>query len=156
MDEVTQAVVWEAPEHHHYEKTSDWFWVLGIIALGASIAVFFLGNFLLALLIIIGAGVIALIASREPEILEFAVTLRGVKLGDTIHPYNTLESYYLDEDDPDRPQLLIKSTQLFSPLLVIPIPAEYIDDIEDLLATRLEEEELEEPLSHKILEFFGF
>jgi len=32
----------------------------------------------------------------------------------------------------------------------------YIDDIDDMLSARLPEEHIEEPISEKILEFFGF
>ncbi|MEZ4194956.1 MAG: hypothetical protein R3B53_00960 [Candidatus Paceibacterota bacterium] len=42
------------------------------------------------------------------------------------------------------------------PLLVIPLPPDNIDDIEDILKDRLPEEHLEEPLFVKILEIFGF
>ncbi|MEZ4200500.1 MAG: hypothetical protein R3B69_02820 [Candidatus Paceibacterota bacterium] len=78
MDEVAHAVFWEAPEHHHFEKGSDWFWALGIIALCGAVAAFFLGNFLLSLLIIIAACAMALVAARDPRVVDFAVTTRGV------------------------------------------------------------------------------
>lgn len=156
MEEETKAVLWEAPEHHHFERTNDWYWALGIVALCAAVAAFFLGNFLLALLVIVGAFVVALVAVREPSILEHAVTTRGIQLGDTLYPYSTLESYAIDEIDYKGPQLLIKSKKIFMPLLIMPIPEEYVDEIDMIVGSRLEEEELEEPLTHKILEALGF
>ena len=36
MAEAIKAVTWEAPEHHHIEKRSDWFWVLGILAIAGA------------------------------------------------------------------------------------------------------------------------
>ena len=42
------------------------------------------------------------------------------------------------------------------PLIIMPIPEDHIDDIESIIESRLPEEHLEEPLAHKILEFFGF
>jgi hypothetical protein len=39
---------------------------------------------------------------------------------------------------------------------VIPIPADHLDDIDNLLKEKLEEEELQEPLLMKVLELFGF
>jgi hypothetical protein len=38
----------------------------------------------------------------------------------------------------------------------MPIPEEFIDEIEAILEPRLAEEHLEEPLAHKLLEIFGF
>lgn len=156
MQEVTQAVTWEALEHHHFEKGSDWYWVLWIIGICASVAAFFFGNFLLALLILIGAGSVTLVSARKPEIIPFSVSTRGIRVGDDLYPYTALESYYIDTEYELGPQLLVKSKRIYMPLLVIPIPEEYIDEIEDLLRDRLSEEELHEPLVHKIFEWLGF
>lgn len=156
MEEVTRAITWEAPEHHHFEKSNDWFWVLGIVAISGALAAFFWGNFLFAIVILIGAGSMALLASREPAVIKFSVTTRGVRMGDRLYPYSTMDSFCIDEENPLGPQLLLKSKKLHMPLLILPIPPEYIDDIDDLLIDRLPEEELEEPLANKILEFFGF
>lgn len=156
MAEQIRAITWEAPEHHHIEKGSDWFWVLGIVAITSSVAAFFFGNFLLALLIVIAALVVTLVANRAPEIIPFAVTARGLRVNNVLYPYSTLESFYIDEEDPKGAQLLAKSKRLFMPLIIMPIPEEYIDDIEDIIEGRLPEEHLEEPFANKILEFFGF
>lgn len=156
MAEVTQAIVWEAPEHHHVDKSSDWFWVLGIIALCGAVAAFFLGNFLFALVVLLGAGVMALRAVKPPEIVTFMVGNKGVRAGEKLFTYSALESYFIDEEDEKGPQLLLKAKSMYSPLIVMPIPEEYLDEIEDILRERLPEEELQEPLGHKLLEMFGF
>ena len=151
-----RAITWEAPEHNHFEKSSDWFWALGILALCGSIAAFFFGNFLFAILILIAAAVVAMNANREPEIIPYAITTRGLRVGEELYPYSTLEAYYIDEDAPDGPELLARSEKMFMHMIVMPIPEEHIEDIEDILETRLPEEYLEEPFFTKLLEFFGF
>lgn len=157
MAEVLKAVSWEAPEHRHIENSNDWFWALGIIALCGAVAAFFFGNFLFALLILLGAGVIALRAVKPPKIVSFMVGNKGVRVGERLFPYSTLESYRVDEDESDGPVLLLKAKGVHLPLLVLPIPEDHVDDIEILLQDRLpEEEDLKEPLGHKILEIFGF
>ncbi len=140
----------------HGKKGSDWFWVLGIVTLAVTIAAILLGNVLFGILIFIAGLVSALHANREPEMIEYAVTTRGIQVGDKMYPYNTLEVFFIDEENPEGPQLLVRSEKLLMPLLVIPVPEEYLDEIEDILASRLPEEYLEEPLAHKLLEFFGF
>lgn len=155
-EEVTRAVTWEAPEHHHIEKGSDWFWALGIVALCGAIAAFFFGNFLFAILILVGGAAMALAAAKRPSVIPFSVSTRGIRVGDKIFPYSTLEAYFIDEENPNGPQLLLRSKRLYMPLIIMPIPQEYVHEIEDLLVTRLPEEELEEPLANKILEMFGF
>lgn len=156
MDDTIRAITWEAPEHHHIEKGSDWFWVLGIIAACGAIAAFFLGNYLFALVILLGSGVVALRTVKPPRVVPFMVGRRGVRAGEKLFPYSSLESFCIDEEDERGPQLLLKSSRLHMPLIVMPIPEEHLYDIEELLRERLPEEELHEPLGHKLLELFGF
>ena len=156
MAEVLRAVTWEAPEHHHIEKSSDWFWILGILAVAASIVAILFGNILFGIVILLCAAAMTLVAMQEPNVIPFAVTVRGVRVGPDLYPYSTLESFFIDEEHPLGPQLLVKSERYFMPLIIMPIPEDHIDDIESIIETRLPEEHLEEPLAHKILEFFGF
>ena len=153
-EDFLSGVTWEAPEHHHVEKGSDWFWVLGIVAGCASVAVLLFGNFLFALVILLGACAMALVAA--PAVLPFAVTTRGVRVGETLYPYSTLEAYCIDEQGSMGPQLLVRSRRLFMPLIILPLPEEYVDDVEFLLRDRLPEDDIEEPLANKLLELFGF
>ncbi len=155
MAEQLRGVVWEAPEHHHEEKKSDWYWIAGIAIASFSAASLFLGNILLGVAILVGGAVMLILASRDPKTITYAVTVRGLRIDDKLYPYTTLKSYYIDEDSLDGPDLLVRSEKLFMPLLILPLPEEYIDDIEDIIAERLPEEHLQEPLAHKILEIVG-
>ena len=130
-----RAISWEAPEHHHVEKGNDWFFALAIIILALVIVAVLFDNVLFALLIGLAGGALGVSAAKRPAIVP---------------------SYNIDEDDPRGPQLLVKSQQRFLPLIVMPIPVDHVDDIEDILKERLEEEELVEPFLVKILELFGF
>lgn len=156
MDAAPRAVNWEAPEHNHTEKGGDWFFAFTIIFIAIVLAAVLLGNTLFALLMTIAGLTLAISASRRPSIIPFSVNVRGVRVGDELYPYSTLESYYIDEDEPKGPQLLLKARRHFMPLLILPLPPDYIDDVEEILTGRLPEEHLEEPFFVKILEIFGF
>ena len=97
-----------------------------------------------------------ILAMREAKIVPYAVTLRGLRVEDKLYPYSTLESFFIDEDNPIGPMLLARSEKLFMPLIIMPLPDEYLDDIEQILSNRLPGEHLEEPFVNKVLEFFGF
>ena len=156
MDEVTTAITWEAPEHAHFEKGADWYWILGIVTISVAVGAFFFGNFLFAILICVAGSAMGIMAAREPAIIPFAVSARGVRIGEQVYPYSSLDGYRVDDEDPIGPRLFLRSKQLHATLLVMPLPEEYVEEIEDLVSVRLPEADLEEPLLHKVLEFFGF
>jgi len=156
MEQSPRSITWEAPEHHHIEKGNDWFFALAILIVAMVIVAILFGNVLFALLLGLAGGALAVSAAKQPSIVSFAVTLRGIKVADNLYPYGTLDSYHIDEENPRGPQLLIKSDRKLMPLIVMPLPEDHIDDIDDILKEKLEEEHLEEPLFMKILELFGF
>ena len=157
MAESVRAVTWEAPEHHHIEGGSgDRYWILGILSISIFVVAILLDSMLFGILIILAASVITLLSFKVPRIIPFAVTTRGVRIDDKLFPYSTLESFFLDDDNPQGPQLLIKSKHYFMPLVVIPIPEDGSHEIEKIIEIRLAEEHLEEPLANKILEWLGF
>jgi hypothetical protein len=151
-----RAVSWEAPEFYYTEKGADWYFALGIIVVSCAVAALFLGNILLALLSIIAGMALAVAAAKRPAVVPFAVTVRGVRIGNALYPFGHLESYHIDEDDPRGPQLLLHAKRKFMPLLIMPLPPEYVDEIESILRGRLPEDYLEESLAVKVLEYFGF
>lgn len=154
--QAIQPIRWEAEEHQHIDKGSDWYWALGIISVvGAVVAIIF-GNILFAIVILLSAVLMAVVSLRGPAVVEFAVTARGIRVDDELHPYSTLASFYIDEEDPRGPILLVRTQHTFRPLLVVPLPPEIVEEIDDVLAERLPEEHLEESLAHRLLEFFGF
>ncbi|MEY3783714.1 MAG: hypothetical protein RLZZ230_36 [Candidatus Parcubacteria bacterium] len=156
MEPTPRSIAWEAPEHHHVEKGNDWFFALAIIIIALVVAAILFDNVLFALLIGLSGGALAVSGAKRPSIVPYAVSVRGVKIEDKLYPFSALESYRIDEEDPRGPQLLIKVSKKIMPLIVIPIPKDHVDNIENMLKDKLVEEELEESLFIKVLELFGF
>lgn len=156
MAEVTRAVTWEAPAHHHIEKGHDWFWAIGLVAVAGSVAAFALGNALFGVVILLGAISMIIFGLSTPHMVFFAVTTRGIRIEHELYPFSSLDSFCIDEDHVHGPHLFVKSKKLLMPLIILPIPPEYIDEIDELVGARLPEEELEEPIATRLLEFFGF
>ena len=156
MEPSIRAISWEAPEHNHFDKNGDWFMILAIIITALVVAAVLVGNTLFAVLIAVAGVTMAISTAKKPNIISFGVSVRGVRVGDRLYPYTTLKAYHIDEEGGNGPQLLILSKQRFVPLISLPLPVEYIDDVEDIMAGRIAEKYLEEPLLLKILEKFGF
>ncbi len=149
-------ISWDAPEHHHTEKGSDWFWALGIITIASSVAMIVYGNVLFGIVILLAGTVTALLSSKKPRMITYSVSLRGVRIGNDLHPYSTLKCFYLDEEHPQTAQLFLQSKHLLAPLMIIPVPEDAVEDIEYFLEERLPEEHLEESIGHRLLELLGF
>lgn len=156
MPEQLRGIAWEALEHHHIKKKSDWFWIAGIIIVAITIASILLGNMLFGIMVFTGGTVMTILASRPPKLISYAVTQRGLRIDDTLYPYTTLESFYIEDENPLEQVLLVRSEKLLMPLLILPLPDDCVDEIETIIAERLPEEHLEEPFAYKLLEFFGF
>lgn len=157
MNQPTNKIAWHHHEHSHVERSMDWFWSVGIVAVGAVILCVFFKEFLFALIIILFTLIAFKNAKRVPPLLLFEITRKGIRAGNTAYPYSMIESFWV-EDTEYRDVLLLKTKKPFSPLLVIPFDSTETDPelIRDYLLDYLNEEELEEPLHHIIMERLGF
>jgi hypothetical protein len=155
MEPQARAITWEAPEHYYQERGKDWYFILTILVVALSISALLFNNVLFALLIFVSGGTLALASMKKPLIIPYGVSVRGIRINEDLYPYTTLSAYHIDEEDPRGPQLMILTKKRFTPLMVIPIPNEYIDDVEDIIRGRLEEKFLEEPAFFKLIERFG-
>lgn len=156
--ERSKKISWEAFEHIQIERSSDWYWILGIVAVGGAVLAIFFNNLLLALLILIGTFTIFLQSNGEPAIKRYEINRTGVVSGQSIYPFSSLESFWvIDEDGWDRDRILIKSKKLFMPLIIIPLGETVMpDEIRDYLLEYLPEEQMSEPTLQVILNRLGF
>lgn len=148
---------WSAPEHVYTEKGPDWFWAVGIITLTLAIAAIAYGNVLFAIVIVVGAVALTLQSLRRPQTVEFAIGERGITADETLYPYSTLHSFWV-EHNPHEQKLILQSQKTLMPYIVIPIDKSEVDPeaVRHELLYFLPEEEHLEPLSQKIMEYLGF
>jgi len=151
-------ITWETFDRIDSKKSSDWFWIVGIITVGIIILSIYFGNILLAILIALAIFSSFMLANKDPEIIHFELNRKGLVIKDTLYPYSTLDSFcVIDEDGYDRDRILFKSNKILMPLIIVPIgDAIEIDAILDFLIEYLDEEELEEPAFQKIMSYLGF
>jgi len=152
-----QQLEWKTFEHEHIHKGADWFWALGIISVAGAVTSIIFSNILFAGVILIGAFVLGMHAAKGPSMVHFRISNRGIIIDNIMHPYTSLESFWVDDEDKHAtPKLLIKSKKLLSPHIVIPLKHVSPEDVRDQLLEYIDEEEDSEPLAQKIVEFFGF
>src|SRR3989344_6232643 len=149
------SIRWQAQEHEHIERGRDWFLALGIAAACVAAISILFNNVLFAILILVGAGVLALLARTPPTLVEFELSDRGIRVGDVMHRYEEVISFWVEEHDANPPILLVDTTKWLSPNIVMPIESVDPKEVRAYLLERADEVPMKESAAHKILEFFG-
>ena len=155
MPQQSAPIRWQAYEHEHIERGRDWYWALGIIAVCAALISVLFGNSLFGILILVAAATLGLLAKTTPSLIEFELTERGIRVGDVLHRYEEVISFWVEEHDVNPPILLVDTVKWLSPNLVIPIEGVDPREVRAFLSERAEEIPMKESAAHKILEFFG-
>ncbi len=149
---------WKMYEYEHTPKTSDWYWALGIVAIAIAIVSIFLGNLLFGLFAIIAAVTLALHAAKPPRLLDYHLTPRGVIIEKKMYPHHTLDSFWVVEYEHKANKILLKSSKLLMPYIVMPLPHDIHPDEARVILFDLGLPEVEhhEPLVHEVMEYLGF
>jgi hypothetical protein len=151
-----QVVRWSAYEHEHIERGSDWFWALGIVAVCIALASILLHDTLFAILIVVAAVVIGLLANVPPELTEFEVSEKGVRVGRELHRFDEILAFWVEDEHDAPPLLLVDTTKFMAPNLIIPLEGVETEAVRSILKEHAPEVPMKEPMAHKVLEFFGF
>ena len=147
---------WDAHEYEHKERSSDWFWAVGIISVSIAVAAAIFGNIIFAILVLVSVFSLALFINRPPETVHVVVTEQGITRGKIHYPFSSLHSYWLDTDHP-HPKIILRSQKSYIPLITVPIGHE-VDAVEldKTLAQFIPEIYHELPFVEKLLEYAGF
>lgn len=148
-------ISWQAPEFEYIEKGPDWYWAVGVIATTLIVAAILFENLLFSLVILFATIALVTQANREPDILEFTIDRRGVRIENTLYPYASLRSFWVENTEHEQ-QIILQSQKNLMPYIIVPIAEVDPEEVRDYLLQFLPEEEHEEPLSHKIMEYLGF
>ena len=161
MEEYDYQISWVAPEHEHRENSADWYWAVGIISVSLAVAFVIVGNTLLSVIIILGMGSLLFHTKRAPRTLEYKLSKKGVSKGETLYPWETLESFWILEGKDNvkfhrDPKILLTSKKTFMPHIVIPLAEHVIDEVHQSLAHMLHEVPQMEPLPERLMRKIGF
>jgi len=147
---------WDAHEYEHKERSSDWFWAVGILSVAIAVASVIFGNIIFGILVLIGAFTLSLFASRPPSALHIIVDDKGITRGRVRYPYRTLQSFWIDTDHPHK-KIIMRSEKMLMPLIIVPLGDEVdVNQLHENLSKFLTEEFHDLPFIEKLLEYLGF
>ena len=88
--------------------------------------------------------------------VHFSINDKGVSVQKTLYPYSNLESFWIEEINNGKSRLILKSKKKLAPFISLPIKNVPEESIREHLLYYLPEEEHQEPLLIKIMEYLGF
>ena len=155
MAENREPITWQAHEYVHREKSSDWYWAVGIITVSMAITAILFNNVLFAVFILLAFFTLMMYSRRKPELLDIKIDERGVQEGNLRYHYGSIESFWV-EDRYGEAKLIMKSKKKAMPYITIPIFDVDAGVVRDHIKRHVREEEHAEPLAKQIMEYLGF
>ena len=153
--EEKEKIEWSALEYEEKERSVDWFWALGIIVVAGSITSLIYGNYFFAILLILSGILLGFFAIKKPEMVSYELNKKGLKIKTRLFPYESMKSFFVQTTL--KPMLFVKSSRMFMPILSMPIEDNLAEDIRSLLlSNNVQEEEMKEGPSERIMERLGF
>jgi hypothetical protein len=154
MDE-SQVISWNVGAGEPRERSNDWYWGLGVLAVASAVAAVFFGNGLLAVILLLGAGSIGFLAARGPREHAVKIDPRGISIDGTRYPFTSVHSFWV-EHEADPPHLFLAMTGILAPHFSFPLEDEaHGQKVRALLVRFVEEEEQGPHVGDHLAEIFG-
>jgi hypothetical protein len=151
---------WSALEYEEKERSTDWFWALGVIIITSSLASIIFNNYFFAVVLLMSGVLLGFFANRKPDMVNYELNEKGLKIRNTLYPYKNIHCFWVQKRDTQtnlEPMLFIKIEKLFMPMIAIPIEDYLTEEIHSImLFYDIKEEEMKEHPSLKIMDSLGF
>ncbi len=153
-----EKLTWRTYEFDFKEKTGDWFWAVGIITVAVATISVIYNNILFAIFTVIAGAMIAHNGKREPNFLKIKIDTKGLYINDLLYPYQNIKTFWVEENKWGPPKLILRIDRLVNPIMVIAVETDEVDaeTVRNYLLSFVVEEKIHEPISQRIMEYFGF
>ena len=149
-------IVWHAPEFEYIHKDIVWYWLTMIGASVLFLIALWQNNLLFAIFIVISEVLFMHWAREYPKTLRFAITKRGVEIGDVkSYEYSHLSGFHIIHRT-DHGELILKTKNRIHPYTKVIVIAEDIPEISEFLKKHLSEIEYEESMADHFERMIGF
>jgi len=93
IDYGDELVNWKISEFDKHDHGKQWYIIASVIATALLIYSFVAGNFLFAVIMVLGATIVILHDSHEPEIVHFSVTDEGLIIGQKFIDFDDIKNF---------------------------------------------------------------
>lgn len=148
---------WNTFEYEHREKSTDWFWALGILVVLSAALAFISKNLLFGFLILMGGFMIGLFANKKNEPITVEISALGVTLNGQVINFSDIKAFWLYRNPFGVRKLIMKTNRNLTPTLSLPIPDDIrAADLREFLLKNIPEKELKESFIDLVSERIGF
>lgn len=156
MDEIIlERIEWTAKEYKHEEKSIDFFWTLGLVALVCSVIAIWFGNYLFGIFILVSGLSLFLFTIRHPQEITFLIETEGLSMGSEKYSWKKVKGFNIKKQESSA-ILLIRVDKYLLPVYTIPVPLELVPKIKESLLKVTPSMELNESGAVKFMEKIGF
>ena len=155
LHETTILYRWKENEFESNPRTKVWYvWFTIVFAVIIIIALLF-KNYLLAVLLFIAGFIIWFSDSKDHK--QFVeISKRGIRIDDEYIPYEKIRSFWITKNEIGKPILILKVERGLHPIETIAIGKSIdLEELRNVLINYIEEKEMEEPSSNKIVHYFN-
>ncbi len=156
MEEIIiDKIEWSALEYKHKEKSVDFIWTIGLVALVSCIVALWLKNYLFSVFIFISGVTLILFSIRHPQDVNFSIETKGLTLGKDKYTWKKIKGFNIKNED-GVAVLLVEIDKYLLPVYTIPLPVDKVDQVRESLLQVTKNKELEESKSMIFMEKLGF
>lgn len=145
--------VWQVPTFEKHSRSLVWYVVFGIFGLALFMYAIVSVNYLFAFILVLIAFIVYVQKHADPELVEFAITSKGIVIGKNAYPFKDIKNFWILYDPPVVKKLYFCFRRAIVPRIMVPLEDQNPLQVRDFLLQFLEEdlEQEEEPIS----EIFG-
>lgn len=155
----SQEISWSAPEFYYHHKSALWYWVTFAITVLLILVALAAKNFLFAIFLVIAETLVVSFARRKPPEFAFALTDRGIQLGDKgFYPYEQILGYAIVKPEIDERfhELVVRTKSALNSYVKIMFPREKEKEIEEFVSRRAAKMEYQESLAERLSHLVRF
>ncbi|EKD58466.1 MAG: hypothetical protein ACD_56C00117G0001 [uncultured bacterium] len=130
---------WRAPEFEVYEKSARWY-LIGAIFISAIILYALFTNSPIMAVTFILLGIVGFIyLQKDPRVVNFAVTSKGVLADNQLYDYENIYSFWIFYEEPNIKVISLHTKASMLPYVHIPLHEEDPVHIREILMTHIPE-----------------
>ena len=143
---VHPQISWEAPSFYFNPQKRYLSLLITALALAGGAMLFWQKDTLTAIFLVLSSLVLILYSNKRPEISRIIVNQKGITVGDTLHYYKDLRSFWIHYDPGSSKELSLESKKWYMPYIKVSIENNNPLDIRSLMINFLPEKEHENSL----------